>query len=241
MTNPVKVAIVAALERELRRFIKGWRVVERKHEGRFFKFFEDGMNAVVVCGGIGEQAARRAAEAVAALYQPAILQSVGFAGALDPALKVGDIFSPVRVIDVKDGSSVIAEKGSGVLLTFNSVVSAAQKTKLAEAYAAQAVDMEAAAVARSAQAHNIEFRTTKVISDEFDFEMPDMARFIDSDGKFQSGRFVAFAAIRPWLWAKLIALSSRSNKAATALCQELQRQQHTQSERTVELASAPRV
>ncbi len=52
------------------------------YDGRSFVFFErDDM--VVVCGGIGVEAARRAAEAVIALYHPALLQSVGFAGALD--------------------------------------------------------------------------------------------------------------------------------------------------------------
>jgi hypothetical protein len=47
-----KVAIVAALEREVSGLTKGCRRVEREYEGRKFVFFErDEM--VVVCGGIG--------------------------------------------------------------------------------------------------------------------------------------------------------------------------------------------
>ena len=70
-----------------------------------FVFFEQD-EIVVVCGGIGAEPARRAAEAVIALYRPALVQSVGFAGALDATLRVGDIFCPAEVIDARDGSRV---------------------------------------------------------------------------------------------------------------------------------------
>src|SRR5208283_5158541 len=105
MSGSAKVVLVAALEREVRGLTKRWRSIEREYEGRRFKFFESGQS-VLVCGGIGAEAARRATEAAVALYQPELVQSVGFAGALDPGLKVGEIFSPSRVIDARDGSSV---------------------------------------------------------------------------------------------------------------------------------------
>jgi adenosylhomocysteine nucleosidase len=236
-----KVAIVAALEREVRPLIRNWRMVEREHEDKRFKFFEDGAGAVLVCGGIGEQAARRAAEAVIALYRPEIVQSVGFAGALNPALAVGNIFSPGRVIDAKDGSSVSVGTGNGVLLSFASIAGTGPKSKLAEAYGAQAIDMEAAAVARSAGSHGVRFAVTKVISDEFAFEMLPMGRFVSSDGQFATARFVAFAVVRPWLWAKVIRMAWRSDKAAKAICRELQRQQNTGSEKVPELDRTLRV
>jgi len=223
-----RLAIVAALEREVRRLIRNWRVVEGEHEGRRFKFFEDGGRAVLVCSGIGAQAGRHAAEAVIALYHPEIVQSVGFAGALDPALTVGEIFYPTRVIDGKDGSSVILENGTGVLLSFHSIAGTEQKMKLAEAYGAQAIDMEAAAVARVAESHGLRFVATKVISDESDFEMLSMDRFISHDGQFHSARFVGFVALRPWLWAQVIRLGRNSARAAQALCRELQRQLSTE-------------
>src|SRR5271167_2956542 len=100
-----KVAIIAALEREVSGLIKGWHRVERQYEGRSFVFFERD-EVVVVCGGIGLEAARRAAEAVFALYHPALLLSVGFAGALDAGLHVGDLFMPTVSIDARDGSHV---------------------------------------------------------------------------------------------------------------------------------------
>ncbi|MGB8912808.1 MAG: hypothetical protein WCC85_11075, partial [Candidatus Sulfotelmatobacter sp.] len=97
-----KVAMVAALEREVNALVRNWTRVRREHEGRTFTFFERG-DTVVICGGIGLTAARRAAEAVIALYRPVLIQSIGFAGALDGKLHVGDLFSPTQVLDARDG------------------------------------------------------------------------------------------------------------------------------------------
>ena len=63
---------------------------------------------MLVCSGIGREAARRATEAIINLYAPVLVQSVGFAGALDPTLKVGTVLTPVCVIDAKDGSRIEA-------------------------------------------------------------------------------------------------------------------------------------
>ena len=219
-----EVAIIAALEREVSGLIKGWRRTQRQHEGRNFVFFEQD-EMVVVCGGIGADAARRAAEAAIALYRPSLVQSVGFAGALDPSLHVADIFMPAITIDARDGSRVALEGGyrEGVLVTFMAVAGVGQKSNLAQAYNAQAVDMEAAGVAAAASAHGIKFGTVKVVSDESNFEMPHMARFIDAQGRFRTTSFALFVTLRPWLWTRVATLASNSRKAARALGEHLER------------------
>jgi adenosylhomocysteine nucleosidase len=223
-----KVAIVAALEREVSGLTTGWSRVERRYDGRSFVFFErDDM--VVVCGGIGVEAARRAAEAVIALYHPALLQSVGFAGALDSSLRVGDIFIPAVVIDARDGSRVeidgaaVPHQQRSSLVTFMAVAGAQQKASLAKSYGARAVDMEAAGVAAAARAHGIGFGAIKVISDELNFEMPQTARFIDARGQFRTASFAFFVAVRPGLWRRVAQLARNSRKAARALVQHLER------------------
>jgi hypothetical protein len=167
------------------------------------------------------QGARRAAEAVIALYNPVLVRSVGFAGALDATLRVGDIFTPAIVLDARDGSRFQILEGKGTLVTFMEVAETAQKKKLASAYAAEAVDMEAAAVAAAAGAHNIAFAATKVISDEAGFEIPNMANFIDSEGQFDTAGFVLFAVLRPWLWTRVAALAGNSRQAAHSLARHL--------------------
>jgi adenosylhomocysteine nucleosidase len=217
-----RVAIVAALEREVRPLVAEWRVREKEFDGWRFRFFEKD-DFVLVCGGIGAEAARRAAEAVIAIYAPQLVYSAGFAGGLDPALKVGEVIEPRRVVDAGDGSSVNLDHGEGVLVSFGSVASPAQKAKLRDAFAAQAVDMEAAAVARAAEARGAGFGIVKVISDEVHFTFPSMERFIDSHGQFLKARFAWFTALRPWLWPQVARLARNSNRASFALCDRLRK------------------
>jgi purine-nucleoside phosphorylase len=160
---------------------------------------------------------------VIALYRPELLLSVGFAGALDAALKVGEIFSPSRVIDATDGSSVEIAAGRGVLVSALTTADLEQKAKLAESYAAQAVDMEAAAVARGAQARGVRFMAVKAISDESSFAMPPLDRFVDRDGHFCQTAFAASLGARPWLWSKVFQLARNGAKASRVLCVELDR------------------
>lgn len=216
-----RVAIVVALEREVRPLIKEWRACEKESGGRRFRFFEKD-EFVLVCGGIGAEAARRAAEAVIAIYAPQVIYSAGFAGALDPGLKVGDIVQPRRVVNAGDGSSIdlagVNLRGEGVLVSFGAVATPEQKARLRDSFGAQAVDMEAAAVGRAAEARGVRFAVVKVISDEFDFSLPSMERFVDGNGKFLERKFAWFAALRPWLWPQVARLARNSNRASRVLC-----------------------
>ncbi len=212
-----KIAIVAALEREIRPLVRNWRVNEREYEGRGFRFFEQG-NFTAIGGGIGADAARRAAEAILALYQPDIVYSVGFAGALNSSLKIADVIRPARVVNASDGSSVALENGNGVLVSFTSVASPAQKAKLGDSFGAVAVDMEAAAVARAAEARGVRFEVIKAISDTSEFELPPTERFLRADGSLAEWSFGLFAALRPWLWPRVLQLVRNSNRASQALC-----------------------
>jgi len=216
-TDMPRLAIVAALEREVRPLVKRWRVSEKEHDGRRFRFFEN-RDVVLVCGGIGAVAARRASEAVIAIFDPQVVCSAGFAGALDATLKVGDVVRPRTVLNASDGSRAQVDGGEGILVSFGSVASPEQKRKLRESFGAQSVDMEAAAVARAAEVRRKEFTAVKAISDEVDFEFPAMERFVNADGRFSESRFAFYAALRPGLWPRVIRLARNGNQASRALC-----------------------
>jgi adenosylhomocysteine nucleosidase len=232
-----RIAMVAALEREVRPLIKGWPVSEKGRDGRKFRFFEhDG--TVVVAGGIGSAAARRAAEAVIAIYAPEMIYSVGFAGALEPALKAGDVVQPQRVVNAGDGSSLDLDTGSGVLISFASVASREQKAKLQGAFCAQAVDMEAASVGRAAEARGVRFGVIKAISDEADFTFPAMEKFIDDRGQFLGWKFALHTGLRPWSWPQVVRLARQSRLASQALCDRLREIIGSQSSASVDTATA---
>ncbi len=215
-----RVAIVAALEREIRPLVRDWERSRKLFEGREFEFFEND-HMVVVCGGIGAEPARRATEAVIRLFDPELVISAGFAGALRSELTVGQVLTPRIVIDAGDSSRTDTRSGTGTLVTFTAVAGAAQKAKLAQAFGAQAVDMEAAAVARGAGKHGVRFLACKAISDASDFSMPGLARFVRTDGTFQSGRFAFHLVMRPWLWKDAVTLARGSALASRKLCQSL--------------------
>lgn len=218
-----EVAIVAALEREVAPLVRNWRVREQEYSGKKFRFFEF-KDAVVVCGGMGFDAARRATEAIIALHHPSLVLSVGFAGALDERLRAGDLLEPRFVVDSRDGTRTDTGSGSGVLVSFPAVADAEQKAKLGKSYGAQAVDMEAAAVAKGAEARGLRFAAIKAISDEIGFALPPMDRFIAADGGFRAGKFALYAAARPLLWPDILRLAQNSAKAARALGTMLQAQ-----------------
>jgi adenosylhomocysteine nucleosidase len=217
-----ELAIVGALEREIRPLVRNWRVEEREYGGRRWRFYHSG-NCVAVCAGIGPEAARRATEAIISLYRPAVVQSVGFAGALDGSLRVGQVIEVRQVVDAKDNSRTDTGSGSETLISFPSIAGAEQKARLAQSYQAQAVDMEAASVAKAAEARGVRFGAIKVISDEVAFPMPAMERFISGDGGFQSGRFALHAAARPWLWVTLLRLARNSKLASNRLSAYLEK------------------
>ena len=220
MPASTKIAIVAALEREVWPLVKDWPASRREYGGRWFKFFEK-ERLVLVCGGMGPEAARRAAEAIISLYQPELVISTGFAGGLDPTLQAGHTLTPRHVIDTCDGSRTDSGTGEGVLVSFETIADVEQKAKLAKAYGAQAVDMEAAAVARAAEAHGVRFLACKVISDANDSLMPPVGRFIGEGGRFQAFKFIAYVAFRPWLWGRVQQLARHSIIAAGKLCEAL--------------------
>jgi len=216
-TDMPRIAIIAAMEREVRPLIRSWKVRTMEHGGRPYRLFEDG-EAALICGGIGAEAARRATEAVIREVSPVRVISVGFAGALNPSLPVGHVLEPRTVINAADSVRTEVGSGEGILVSSANVSGKEQKTWLRKAYAASAVDMEAAAVAQGAQARGVEFAAVKVISDAADFSLPAMDRFVASDGTFHSVKFACHVALRPWLWGTAIALARNSSKASRALC-----------------------
>ena len=62
-------------------------------------------SALVAIGGIGRNAAHRAAELVVREAKPGLLVSAGMAGALTPSLKPGDVVSAREVVDEATASA----------------------------------------------------------------------------------------------------------------------------------------
>jgi adenosylhomocysteine nucleosidase len=220
-----KIAIIAAMEREIAPLVRGWqRGTLPSGERKFVVFDRDGVVAVV--SGIGCKNAELAARAVVEQHRPSLLISVGLAGALIRSLKVASVFTPNVVVDAVDGAEYRCAAdpnhvSGGVLVTAPEIAGTEAKAELVNRFHGLVVDMEAAGVARVAQQEQIGFRCVKAISDEADFVMPPMGKFLNAAGEFQSGKFALWAALRPWQWPGIAALARNSKHATDALCNRL--------------------
>jgi adenosylhomocysteine nucleosidase len=110
----------------------------------------------------------------------------------------------------------------GVLLVTSPVVAGErEKQRLAAAYGAGLVDMEAAGVARLAAMRGIPFYCVKGVSDGFRDRLPDFNRFIGPGGEFRLAGFVLYALLRPWNWPALMRMGENSRKAAGEIAELL--------------------
>ena len=213
-------AIIAALPRELKPLVRGWR--ERKLPNKTIVYTND--FAVAACAGMGSQRAVLAVEAAMAARPVTTLLSVGLAGACDPALHVGDIVRAGVVVDTQSGERYDNSEFRQVLVTAPVISGVKEKRRLYDSYRAAAVDMEAATVARMARAHNLDFRAIKAISDEAAFELEELRRFATHDGQFREAAFAAYSIAHPRLWPMLVHLAGNSRRAIESLTNELNSQ-----------------
>ena len=228
-----RVAIIAALPREIAGLVRGWRQDEALAKRRRI-FVYTNEDAVVACAGMGAARVSLAVEAALAGGTVSEIISVGWAGGLHAGISAGSLHEPGLIIDARTGERFSAGRGEGVrgeggcsecvLVTAGSVAGPMEKRRLRETYGADLVDMEAAAVARIAQGQGLPFRSLKVVSDTHDFEMPELARFSTQDGWFREGAFALHVAVRPHLWGKAMTMAHASKESAATLCERLRLQ-----------------
>ena len=153
------------------------------------------------------------------------LVSFGLAGGLDPALPPGTLLVPAEVL-AEDGRwptnpALSARFGpaSGALYGDGAILAtAAAKQILHRRTAALAVDLESAAVARTAARHGLPFAVFRAVCDPAARGLPHAALVaLDAQGRIAPLR-VAFAALaRPWQIPALLALARDAALARRAL------------------------
>jgi len=217
-----RVAIVAAMAGELMPLVRGW-THERRGNVELWRWKFDAGEWIAACGGAGVDAATRAFAEIEKDRAPDLVISVGWAGALKPALENGRGYWVSGVIDARTGERfrVAVWSGERWLVTSPIVANEAEKQRLASAYQADLVDMEAAAIARLAQMRGIPFYCFKGVSDGFSDKLPDFNRFIRPDGQFNMARMVLFSILRPWYWPSLVRMGENSKKASLSIREAL--------------------
>jgi adenosylhomocysteine nucleosidase len=221
-----RIAIIAAMPGELRLLVRGWRH-ESVHDVDLWRWPYDDGEWIAACAGAGVDAATRAFAEVEKLGPVDQLFSAGWAGGLREDLTSGKAYNVTGVIDVRTGERFEAATGTDaksqelLLVTSPKAADFKEKQRLAATYQAALVDMEAAGVARLAQARGIPFCCIKGISDGYSDQLPDFNCFISPNGRLQMGRIVVFSLLSPWHWRALIRMGENSKEAADAIAESL--------------------
>ena len=212
----IQAAIIAALPGELKPLVRGWRRQSRPG----VELWRRGDGAwAAACAGAGTEAAGRALAEIEKDGPIGLILNLGWAGALRPEFAAGRAYGVSGVIDGRTGEryALPARIPGCWLVTSQQVANRPEKQRLAAAYGAGLVDMEAAGLARLAAARGVPFWCVKGVSDGDAEEIPDCNNFIAADGKFQLVRFAGFALLRPALWPALLRLGRNSRRAAQAI------------------------
>lgn len=217
-----RTAIIAAMPGELQPLVRTWRH-ERRNGVDLWRFRFDRGEWVAACAGAGQAAATRAFAAIEQSGPIDRVISAGWAGALAPPFRGGEVYRPSGVIDSQTGERFRVAVWSDELwlVTSPKVADGAEKRRLAAAYRGGLVDMEAAAVARLAAMRGIPFFCVKGVSDAFEDELPDFNLFLSAVGRLQLRRLLFYVLPRPKYWHALIRMGENSRKASQGMADHL--------------------
>ncbi|MDR3181489.1 MAG: hypothetical protein LBT89_00980 [Planctomycetaceae bacterium] len=160
------------------------------HSGRFAN-----RRIVLIESGIGQEAARAAAEVLCDVFNPKCLCSAGYAGGLSQRLKKMTLCIPQQVVRLSDGAALdltgsvpqrldVQAAGVLTLLTADKPIALPdEKIRLGKKYDAELVDMETFAVAEVCRRRQLPFLPLRIIFDAVDEPlMPGTAALQNSTG-----------------------------------------------------------
>jgi len=181
-----------------------------------------GKPCILVQTGIGRRRADKATQFVLERFPVTSLISIGFAGALTPDLKIGDVLACSTVrrasgFGKDEGEAeayaadlnllALASSGpagaatrilAGTCVTTPGVVSGARaKQELSREFQAQVVDMESYWIARVVSARRVPFIAIRSVSDTLQDDLRAIDHILDSEGRVLWKRVVPYFLLHP--------------------------------------------
>ncbi len=214
------ILFVAAEPRECAPWVSHWDSVRAAHLPVHWARTGvwKGTEVMAIANGAG---AERARAAVSAAPRPSAVCNIGFCGALDASLGIGDIFVATevrngsRTYSVQDPRGTGPKKAGALASRPRIAQTAAEKRDLRNS-GAFAVEMEAAGAAGASERLNVPFYCIRAVSDLADEDFAnDFNRCIMPDGRFNIARLLLGACASPiQRFGELIRLSKRTQLAS---------------------------
>jgi len=186
-----------------------------------------------VTTGMGAANAHRAADAVISKDYSFCI-AAGFAGALKPSVKVGDIVVAEKVQEADRGRSAVCARNLvwsakrdgaieiATLLTADHVVRTAEEKATLSPFA-EAVDMESYSILAVAHAKKLPGMAIRVISESSSRDLPvQIDTMVDEEGRVRIGGVVRYVGRHPLTLPALVRLGRDSRTAADALAHFLE-------------------
>jgi adenosylhomocysteine nucleosidase len=228
-----RLGIIAAFSGEVKPLVRGWKPLalssgrkgDAAWQGRIGQ-----TQCVAIASGMGREAAERASAMAEEAGELDGLISLGWAGALSCGIFPGRAYALDQVVDADTQecfatsfpASILPSGAPLKLVTIGHVAQAQEKRALAQTYRAVLVDMEAAAVARQAQAKSIPFYCFKAVTDAYGEVLPNFSQYTDDQGKLRIPALLAHIALRPKYWRPMARLGSNSKTGAEAIARALE-------------------
>ena len=157
-------------------------------------------------------------------FVPVWVLTCGFAGGLNPDLKLGDVVSEPGIRNPEVGVKLAAAgaKPARFFCADRIAVTIAEKKRLREQTGADAVEMESAAIHAVCAEHGIPCATTRVISDTADEDLPlDFNALAKPDKNLDIGKLLLAVAKSPRKIGALMKLQKQTRFAAERLAEVL--------------------
>lgn len=225
MSEPL--LFIAADPREFAGLLPHWTSIEPKalavHWARTAMW--SGRPVMAIANGAG---AHRAFAAVLLAHHVSAVCNIGFCGALDPNLEVGDIVVATTVADGNETFTPADPRGPaghrGSVITIDHIAATSSEKHSLRQRGGTVVEMEAAGAARGAEDLNVPFYCIRAVSDlaEESF-VNDFNAALQGDGRFSIFRLVTGALSSPALsnlsakFRELKQLQQRTELAAKKL------------------------
>lgn len=239
------IAILVAVTQELRPILNRTRAIQTVLLEHFD--FHEGTLAdqpvALLALGVGLDCARIAAEVTVRRYQPDLIISAGFGGALSTEVDRGDIVLGTEILELIEDDGVhprwrtvsmatapaplrlpsrLRLHSGKILSAADVLLKAADKVRLGKATGALAVDMETSAVATVCAAHDVPFLAVRCITDNSRDDLPEQFNDFFVIGRLQPRRVAAACARDPHLLLDLARLGYRARVAGRNLAQFLE-------------------
>jgi adenosylhomocysteine nucleosidase len=183
---------------------------------------KSGISILIV--GIGRENAEKTVRKFLAESSPELVLTCGFAGGLNPDLKLGDVVFELGTRNSELGTQLLAvgTKPAKFFCADRIATTVAEKKKLRAENGADVVEMESAAIQAVCAERGIPCATVRVISDTADEDLPlDFNALAKPDKSLDFGKLFLAIAKSPGKIGALIQLQKKTSFAAKQLADVL--------------------